>query len=161
MTFSVDVVRAGEIASAADDFAWTWEVVDVAAFCERIGWAAPVITPPASAKIRTDVAVGRAEAAVRFDRGKFSKISCYVTDIVAIGDEAVVVDAFAQLAQRVSDVLGTPTRRVPGEDPAVLWERPAVVVALVALSRSVKLELRDPRRQAEMDADARDFERSG
>lgn len=145
----VDVEGAVRIARLAKKFEWTGYIEDVPRFAEAAEWSSEWAGENGMT-FRTKVEVLRPEARVFIRKRIFSDITIFVTGIL---DQSVpwldcrkaVVDSYAELVRALEPVLGVPTRAEPGIDSVMAWDASNISINLRSLSRSVVLELANPK----------------
>ncbi|MFI1239993.1 DUF6301 family protein [Nocardia salmonicida] len=160
LRLSADYDGAVRIATLAAGFDWTWYIdKDLQRFCDAAGWS---ITGSIKWRddLRTDLRIQSRSAEVGFRKRMFDDIWLPVTDPV---DQSLpfeqrrtaLVDTFAAFGDRLTDALGPPTRREPGEDGTLLWDRHRVWIRLEVGRRDIRLHLVSAERQATADAAAK------
>lgn len=129
----VEVDRAVDIACFAAQFAWTWTVGDLEPWCSRFGWQVSHRTDK-SIGLTTNLGIDYPEAGfhVGRDRIRMDWLTVGVTDTAQDETAAgMVVDAFAEIADRIAAELGPPGLMRPGRTSKISWYRPDAVITLV------------------------------
>ncbi|MGW0247611.1 DUF6301 family protein [Nocardia goodfellowii] len=145
----VDIEGAVQIARLAKDFDWTGYVDDLPRFSQLAGWE-PSWSSGSGVTYRTGMELLRPEALAFKRKRIFADISVYVTDII---DDSVpweesrklVIDAFADLGNALTEEMGIPVRTVPGLHPQLGWDYPNISINLRGSSGAISLELANPR----------------
>ncbi|MGW3541124.1 DUF6301 family protein [Nocardia niigatensis] len=155
-----DYDGAVRIAVLAAGFDWTWYIdKDLQRFCDAAGWAITGSTKYRD-DLRTDLSIQSRSATVGFVKRMFDDIWLPVTDQV---DESLpwdqrqkaLVDTFAAFGDRLIEALGPPTRREPGDDGTLLWDRYRVWIRLEVGPGDIRLHLVSWEYQATADAEAK------
>ncbi|WP_433759743.1 DUF6301 family protein [Nocardia sp. CA-135398] len=116
---------------------WSWWLADVQDLAAEFGWRIERIGPHS---VSVDVGFGLDSGGVDGWDGQAHHIVQSVTD--SASDEADSVwNAFVRMTRALTDALGAPTMRIPGEYPQVRWAGPQQTLMLRALPNVVNLEL--------------------
>ncbi|MFE6923276.1 DUF6301 family protein [Nocardia sp. NPDC057663] len=129
-----------DLAAGLRDLDWSWDLADVPELAARFGWRA-VLSRPNWVMLDTGLGVGSGK--VHGADGKAVRIETRLTDFVeedAAGTERIRT-AFAEMAGVLTDALGAPTARIPGEWPQIRWADQAATVVLAQSPVSVVLYL--------------------
>lgn len=138
-----DIDRAVEIARVASHFDWTWTLEDLEPFCALLGWQIDSVTDK-SASLTTNLMIDFPEADfhVGRDRTVMDWLRVQITDIAAADSSpAFVIDAFADMTERITAELGPPFRKDPGRTSEIGWRRRNVVVTLVNMNVALFLRV--------------------
>ncbi|MEV4237971.1 MULTISPECIES: DUF6301 family protein [unclassified Nocardia] len=134
---ALDDAEIVELALRLRSLHWSWRLADVQELAAEFGWHIERIGPHS---VSVDVGFGLASGRVDGWDGHAHHIVQSVTDIDS--DEADNVwDAFVRMTRALTDALGAPSTRVPGEYPEVRWAGPQQTLALKAFPSVVNLEL--------------------
>ncbi|MGY4103612.1 DUF6301 family protein [Nocardia sp. R16R-3T] len=152
---NVDIEGAIRIARLAAEFDWTWRIDDIPRFCESVGWQI-VESWDNGAELRTDLQLQRPVAYVHPQKRIIDDISCLVTDIADdelpwVEIRRLVVNAFADLAEGITENLGIPTYGLPGSHATMAWNRENVILKLSASPQVVNLNFVGPEHQKFLD----------
>ncbi|MGW6423884.1 DUF6301 family protein [Nocardia sp. NPDC055053] len=129
-----------DLATGLRDLDWSWNLADAAELAARFGWRVVVSRPN---WVMLDTGLGVGSGKVHGEDGKAVRVETRLTDFVeenTAGTERIRT-AFAELAGVLTDVLGAPTARIPGEWPQIRWAGPAATVVLAQSPVSVVLYL--------------------
>ncbi|MGY0502157.1 DUF6301 family protein [Nocardia sp. FBN12] len=145
----VDAEGAVRVARLAKEFEWTGDIDDLRRFGEVAGWEV-TWSGDNGITFLTNLDVMRPEARTFMRKRTFSDISLYVTDIVDrsvpwVQCRQLVVDSFVDLGGALEAVLGVPTRKDPGVQAAIGWDYLGVSINLRSSTRSIALELANPK----------------
>ncbi|MEU0544211.1 DUF6301 family protein [Nocardia sp. NPDC005978] len=149
----IDVDHAARIAAAAAEFDWTWRPADLARWCAATGWAiaqentrsARLIADPATGRPTATASYGAYPAGDRSDAGLWLEyLSINVAEAEAAAAEDVTA-THAALQAAIGNVLGPPAASGQAPDAATTWRSPRALVSLHADSRSIALDVVNPR----------------
>ncbi|WP_040685767.1 DUF6301 family protein [Nocardia vinacea] len=134
---ALDDTETIELALRMRSLHWSWRLADVPDLAAEFGWRIERIGPHS---VRLDVGFGLASGRIDGLDGQAHHIMQSVTDIDS--DEADNVwDAFVRMTRALTEALGAPSTRIPGEYPQVRWAGPQQTLALKAFPSVVNLEL--------------------
>nr|WP_228537057.1 DUF6301 family protein [Nocardia sp. XZ_19_231] len=122
------------------DLDWSWELSDVPELVAEFGWRAVVSRPN---WVMLDTGLGVSSGKVHGEDGRAVRIETRLTDFVdedAAGT-ARLRTVFADTAGVLTEVLGEPTSRIPGQWPQIRWAGPAQTVVLAQSPVSLVLYL--------------------
>lgn len=129
-----------DLATRLRDLDWSWELNDVPDLTAEFGWRAVVSRPD---WVILDTGLGVGSGKVHGEDGKAVRIETRLTEFVE-EDEAGAEDlrtTFDEITDVLTEVLGHPTARIPGQWPQIRWAGPARTVVLVRSPVSVVLYL--------------------
>ncbi|AVH20691.1 hypothetical protein IU412_19350 [Nocardia cyriacigeorgica] len=139
-----------ELGTRLRSLAWSWQVADGPALATEFGWR--VLHSDAN-WVMLDTGFGLGSGEIRGKDGRAEVIEVRVTDFAEespAGRERIR-DAFAALGEALTEALGAPTARVPGEFPQLRWAGAEQTLVLHELAVSVVLKLIDNTRLARDD----------
>ncbi len=134
---ALDDTEIVELALRLRSLNWSWRLADVPELAAEFGWQVERIGPDSA---RLNVGFGLTSGRVDGLDGQAHHIVQWVTD--SDSDEADNVwDAFVRMTRALTNALGAPSTRVPGEYPEARWAGPQQTLTLKAFPSVVKLEL--------------------
>lgn len=139
-----------ELGTRLQSLNWSWLVADGPRLATEFGWR--VVHSDAN-WVMLDTGFGLGSGEIRGRNGKAEVIEVRVTDFAeesATGRERIR-DAFAALGESLTEALGEPTARIPGEFPQLRWAGEDHTLVLNELAVSVVLKLVDNARLARDD----------
>ncbi|MBF6425727.1 hypothetical protein IU440_13625 [Nocardia cyriacigeorgica] len=139
-----------ELGARLRSLTWSWQVTDGPQLATDFGWR--VLHSDAN-WVMLDTGFGLGSGEIRGKEGKAEVIEVRVTDFAEESDAGRerVRDAFAALGEALTEALGAPTARIPGEFPQLRWAGPDHTLVLHELAVSVLLKLVDNARLARDD----------
>ncbi|MGV9410861.1 DUF6301 family protein [Nocardia sp. NPDC003693] len=147
----IDIDRVARIAATAAEFDWTWRPADLPRFCSATGWKIAAENAR-SARLITDLRPGRATASYgaypsgdRSDEGLWLE---YLSITVAEAEAAAAEDVTAMhaaLTAEIGSMIGHPVATRRPTHAATTWRSPRALVSLHADSRSIALDVVNPR----------------
>lgn len=147
--------KVEHIVTTAASFNWTWTDDDLLALCEALGWPGVAGRTGGTTTLRNDLAVAKSQAYWRaWEKGGVRDLIMVVTDKIDPSDAPAVDqmrDDFTHLAERLTDVLGTPRSLERGREPKIRWDRPNLVIRLFVASGYINLYLDNPAYQQWLD----------
>lgn len=150
-------LRAVQRACAFD---WTWQIDDVARFCEDSGWILPGGERPEK-RIHTNLEINHPEAWASSLNGMLMEVNFTVTDVL-YGD-VPYSEKFARssanhikLTHALSEILGDPTDyMLDGNKPTTKrWDFPDVVIMLLCVPGSLGVYFVNPGHQKRIEEEA-------
>ncbi|AFT99879.1 DUF6301 family protein [Nocardia brasiliensis] len=132
-----EVVRLANRLRSLD---WSWQMADVPQLAAAFGWNVQTVLPQS---VMLDVGLGMASGGIQGRNGQAEIIEIGVAAGAARDAEgqALVRDTFARLASAITEALGSPTSRLPGEIPEIRWADTDFTLQLICFKTTVRLFL--------------------
>ncbi|WP_225725495.1 MULTISPECIES: DUF6301 family protein [unclassified Nocardia] len=140
-----DADAAVEIIRAATTFDWTWGRRDIEHFSALVDWKPDDFGNATTVFMTTSAAINHPVAWFELNDGLIQEFSFHVTDRVDTTEQIFLIDAFATVSSRINDLLGAPTRRLPGRRPGLQWDQSKLIVELLQLNKSITITLINPK----------------
>ncbi|MEU4315701.1 DUF6301 family protein [Nocardia sp. NPDC024068] len=133
--------EVAELAERLRSLRWSWQLADFADLAEIFGWR--IEMSDSSSWVMFDSGLGMTSGKALGHDGIVDDIRVMLTDF-ADADASRrdrIRDLFARYAGVVTEALGEPSYRLPGNAPEVRWAGPSSTLSLRALSTTVSLHL--------------------
>ncbi|MBF6300259.1 hypothetical protein IU459_22320 [Nocardia amamiensis] len=129
-----------ELANQLVSLDWSWQMGDVPRLADEFGWRIQRANPESAI---LDVGFGIASGRVHGRDGRAEVIELAVTARATedAAGRAFVLDTFARLASTLTDALGQPSSRIPGDLPEIRWAGEETTLRMICLSVTVRLFL--------------------
>jgi hypothetical protein len=137
----LSVQEAAEVARRLRDLDWPGDPARMDALAAAFGWE---IESRRELGARLGTRFGMATGEFVIDDGRIARLSaavCSDIDDESAAESAWLQDVFAEVTGAVTDVLGEPTRQVPGDSPEVRWRGERSTVSLHRYSVIVEIAL--------------------
>ncbi|WP_280234054.1 DUF6301 family protein [Nocardia cyriacigeorgica] len=127
-----------DLATRLRSLEWSWQVADGPELAERFGWRVLLSEPE---WVLLDTGLGTGSGEIRGEEEKAVAIEVRVTEFADATERARTRDAFALMADALTDALGAPSARIPGEFPQIRWAGAESTLVLQDMAVSVVLTL--------------------
>jgi Family of unknown function (DUF6301) len=154
----LSAAQIGELAARLAAARWDWSTVTVAGIADALGWEL-LATGPGGGILGAGLAAGNGYADVFTVDGSVGAVELPLTDPISgtgPGPTGERRDAFALAVRAVSEALGPPARRRPGQLPECRWSVPGGVLRVGQDSVFVEMALLSPEYADELAAEPAD-----
>ncbi|MEV6562601.1 DUF6301 family protein [Nocardia sp. NPDC051756] len=119
---------------------WPYPAADIPELAASFGWQVKTTRPE---WVRLDAGFGRSSGMIHIDADQAVDLTLQVTDFVDSDPAgmAQTTDAFARMTSALTEGLGEPTARIPGESAEVRWAGAEATIVLRHLDITVQLAL--------------------